>query len=57
VVFPIKLSFSKWCVSKVSAALNCNEKNIQLVHSAVGNKKGIIVLKNFDPVCCDITHH
>jgi FkbM family methyltransferase len=33
----------------VVSALNCNEKNIQLVHSAVGNKKGIIVLKNFDP--------
>lgn len=33
----------------VVAALNCNEKNIQLIHSAVGNKKGSIIIKNFDP--------
>lgn len=33
----------------VVAALNCNGKNIQLIHSALGNKKGTLVIKNFDP--------
>lgn len=33
----------------VVAALNCNEKNIQLVHAAVGSTKGSITIKNFDP--------
>lgn len=33
----------------VVAALNCNEKNIQLIHSAVGSKKGTTIIKDFDP--------
>jgi FkbM family methyltransferase len=32
----------------VVAALNCNEKNIQLIHSAVGSKKGTMTIKDFD---------
>lgn len=31
------------------AAMNCVDKNIKLVHSAVGNKKGTMFIKDFDP--------
>lgn len=31
------------------AAMNCVDKNIKLVHSAVGNKKGTLFIQDFDP--------
>lgn len=31
------------------AAMNCVDKKIQLIHSAVGNKKGTLLIKDFDP--------
>ena len=33
----------------VVAALNCNDKEIQLMHSAVGNKNSNVLIQEFDP--------